>query len=150
MAVRVLHVVGDPGAVLADAGAHRAQGGRVVVILAGSNPEDPRDDIDDATRGMHAGRIRGPHSDTVVELAAATGSLDLVEVTRTDPLYFDETPRGHVEKIRARTWSGFWEIDDETWAWTAEPAIERVLALPDLDRPRRRSRTRRVCVFARR
>ena len=53
-------------------------------------------------------------------------------------------------KIRARTWSGSWDIDDETWARTAEPVIERLLALPDPDRPRRRRRAQRLGVFSRR
>ena len=152
VAARVLHVVGDPGAVLADAARIVRSGGRIVVILAGSSHvgQPPRDDIDEATQGMHAGRLRGPHADAVVEFANATGVLDLVELSLTDALQYNETPREHAEKIRNRTWSGFWEIDDETWARTAEPAMERLLALPDLDRPRPRERSQRVCVFERR
>jgi SAM-dependent methyltransferase len=150
VAARVLHVVGDPGAVLADAARMVRSGGRVVVILAGSSQMDVRNDIDEATRDMHAGRLRGPDTDTVIELAAATGSLDLAERGLTAPIEFDETPRQHAEKIQNRSWSGFWEISDETWARTAEPAIERLLALPEPDRPRRRQRSQRLCVFTRR
>ena len=150
VAARILHVVGDPGAVLADAARIVRPGGQVVVILAGSSLALPRDDIDEATSSMHAGRLRGPDADAVCELAAGTHSLELVELGLTRALEYDESPRDHAEKIRARTWSGFWEIDDETWARTAEPAIERLLALPDLDRPRRRRRAQRLCVFVRR
>ena len=99
---------------------------------------------------MHSGRLRGPNTETVLELAAALGSLDLVEVGLTEALEYDESPREHAEKIRNRSWSGFWEIDDDTWARTAEPAMERLLALPEPDRPRRRRRAQRLCVFARR
>jgi SAM-dependent methyltransferase len=150
VAARVLHVVGDPGAVLADAARIVRPDGRVVVILAGSNQEPPTDDIGEATVAMHSGRLRGPDLDTVVALADATGALDLVTRGLTGALEFAESPREHADKIRARTWSGSWEIDDETWARTAEPAIERLMALPDPDRPRRRRRAQRLAVFARR
>ena len=100
------------------------------MILAGSSQLDVRNDIDEATRDMHAGRLRGPDTDTAIALAAATGSLDLVERGLTSPIEYDETPREHAEKIQNRSWSGFWEISDETWARTAEPAIERLLAAP--------------------
>jgi SAM-dependent methyltransferase len=150
VAARVLHVVGDPGAVLTDAARMVRPGGRVVVILAGSTRTDPRDDIDEATRDMHSGRLRGPDLDAVVEMAAATGALDLVERGRTRPVEYSETPRRHAEKIENRSWSGFWEISDDAWARTAVPAIERLLALPDPDRPRLRQRSQRLCVFSRR
>ena len=110
VAARILHVAGDPGAVLADAARMLRPRGCVVVILAGSNQTDVdiRSDIDDASRAMHSGRLRGPNADAVVELAAAPGSLDLVELGLTKPLEYDETPREHAAKIRNRSWSGFW------------------------------------------
>jgi SAM-dependent methyltransferase len=150
VAARVLHVVGDPGAVLVDAARMLRPGCLLVVILAGSSGQDARNDISDATREMHSGRLRGPNAETVIELARATGPLELVEQGHTRALEYDETPREHAERIRNRSWSGFWEISDETWARTAEPAIERLLALPDPDRPRRRQRSQRVIVFTRR
>jgi ubiquinone/menaquinone biosynthesis C-methylase UbiE len=150
VAARVLHVVGDPGAVLADTARMLRPDGRLVVILAGSSGQDPRNDIGEATRDMHSGRLRGPNAETVVDLAHATGALDFVEQGLTRALEYDETPREHAERIRNRSWSGFWEISDETWARTAEPAIERLLALPEPDRPRRRQRSQRVIVFTRR
>jgi ubiquinone/menaquinone biosynthesis C-methylase UbiE len=150
VAARILHVVGDPGAALLDAARIVRPHGRIVVILAGSTrTEQPRDDIDEATMAMHAGRLRGPNADTVIELALATGALELVDRGLTDALPYDESPRDHADKIRNRSWSGFWEIDDETWARAAEPAMERLLALPDPDRPRRRERSQSVCVFER-
>jgi len=150
VAARVLHVVADPAAVLVDAARVTRPGGPVVVILAGASRADPRDDIDEATTGMRAGRLRGPDADTIVSLATAAGALELVPGDLTRAVEFDETPREHAEKIRARTWSGFWEIDDDTWAQTAQPAIDRLLAMPDPDRPRRRQRSHRVLVFGRR
>jgi ubiquinone/menaquinone biosynthesis C-methylase UbiE len=150
VAARVLHVVGDPGAVLADAARMLRPDCRLIVILAGSSGQDPRNDIGEATRDMRSGRMRGPNAETVVELAHATGVLELVEQGLTRALEYEETPREHADKIRNRSWSGFWEISDETWARTAEPAIERLLALPEPDRPRRRQRSQRVIVFTRR
>jgi hypothetical protein len=108
------------------------------------------DRIGEATRDMHSGRLRGPNAETVIELADATGLLALVEQGLTRALEYEETPREHAERIRNRSWSGFWEISDEKWARTAEPAIQRLLALPDPDRPRRRQRSQRVIVFTRR
>jgi SAM-dependent methyltransferase len=150
VAARVLHVAGDPGASLAEAARIVRPGGRVVVILAGSEQREPTDDIGVVTAGMHAGRIHGPDLDGVVAFAEATRALDLVARGSTVPLNYDETPRGHAGRIRARIWSGSWDVDDETWARTAEPVIARLLALPDPDRPRPRRRAQRLAVFARR
>jgi SAM-dependent methyltransferase len=150
VAARVLHVVGDPGAALAEAARVLRSGGRLVAILAGSDTDEQADDIGDATRAMHGQRLSRVDLETIVSLAAETPDLDLVTRGLTGTLEFDETPRDHAEKIRARTWSGSWDIDDETWARTAEPVIERLLALPDPDRPRRRRRAQRLVVFARR
>ena len=150
VAARVLHVVGDPGAALAEAARIVRPGGRVVAILAGSDQDGPADDIGDATRAMQGQRLSRVDLELIVSLAAGTPDLDLVTRGLTASLEFDETPREHAEKIRARTWSGCWDIDDETWARTAEPVIERLLALPDPDRPRRRRRAQRLVVFARR
>jgi len=149
VAARVLHVVGDPGEALAEAARIVRPGGRVVVILAGSDREEPADDIGDAARAMHGPRLSHLDLETVVSLAGATEELDLVEHGLTGTLEFDETPREHAEKIRARTWSGSWAIDADTWARTTAPVIERLLALPDPDRPRRRRRAQRLAVFAR-
>jgi hypothetical protein len=122
----------------------------VVVILAGSDQEALDDDIAVAMRDTQRPRQGGLDEDVVIGLAAATGALDLVERGHTDPLDYVETPREHAEKIRARTWSGSWDTDEETWARTVAPVIERLLALPDPDRPRRRRRAQRLYVFARR
>jgi len=149
VAARVLHVVGDPGAALTEAARILRPGGRMVAILAGSDQEAPADDISDATRDMHGQRLSGADLEMIISLAGAT-DLDLVARGFTGMLEFDETPREHAEKLRARTWSGCWDIDDETWARTAEPVIEGLLALPDPDRPRRRRRAQRLGVFARR
>jgi hypothetical protein len=143
-------VVGDPGAVVAEAARIVRPGGRVVVILAGSSREAPGDDIGEATIAMHAGRLSGPDLDTVIAFADATGVLDLATRGLTGTLEFTESPREHAELIRARTWSGCWEIDAATWARTAEPAIERLLGLSEPDRPRRRQRAQPLAVFARR
>jgi SAM-dependent methyltransferase len=150
VAARILHVAGDPGAVMAEAARIVRPGGRVVVILAGSNTAAPTDDIGEAAVDWHTERLQRPDLDEVVALAGATGALDLVTRGTTRALEYDESPREHAEKIRNLTWSGCWDMDDETWARTAEPVIERLLALPDPDRTRRRQRAQRLAVFARR
>ena len=150
VAARVLHVVGDPGAVLADAARIVRPGGPVAVILAGASRLDPLDDIDEATREMRSGPLRGPDFDATSQLAAATGTLELIADGRTEPIEYDESPLEHIEKIRARTWVGFWEIDNDTWSRTSQPAIDRLLALPDPERSRHRQRSNRLLVFVRR
>ena len=150
VAARVLHVVGDPGAALAEAARLVRPGGRVVVILAGSDREVPDDDIAVAVHGLHQPRQRGLDEDTVLGLADGTGALRLVERGYTKHLDYEETPREHAEKIRTRTWSGSWDTDEETWARNVAPIVYRLLALPDPDRPRRRRRAQRLYVFARR
>jgi hypothetical protein len=145
----VLHVVSDPGAVLGEAARMVRPGGRVVVILAGSSRTAARSDLDEATRGMQ-GVMRGPDTDTVVALAAATGELELVERGGTAPLDFEETPHEQAEKIRARSMSRSWESSADDWNRIAEPVIERLLALPDPDRPRRHRRSQHLLVFSRR
>jgi SAM-dependent methyltransferase len=149
VAARVLHVVDDPAALLADAARIVRPSGRIVVILAGMNRTEARSDLDEATRGMH-GIMRGPDADTVTALAEGTGALELVERGTTAPLDFEETPRDQAEKIRARSMSRSWETSDEDWNRIAGPVIERLLALPDPDRPRVHRRSQRLLVFARR
>jgi SAM-dependent methyltransferase len=150
VAARVLHVVADPAAVLTEAARIVRAGCPIVVILAGASRLDPRDDIDDATAAMRTGPLRGPDADATVALASVVGSLELVALDRTEPIEYAESPREHAEKVRGRTWSGFWEIDNATWARTADVAIEQLLALPEPDRARRRLRSNRVLVFTRR
>jgi len=147
---RVLHVVGDPAAALGEAARLARPGGRVVVILAGSDQERAGDDIAAAMGDLRRPRQRGLDDETVLALADSTRALDLVEQGLTDPLDYDETPREHAEKIRARTWSGSWDTDEETWARDIAPVVDRLLALPDPDRPRRRRRAQQLFVFARR
>jgi ubiquinone/menaquinone biosynthesis C-methylase UbiE len=93
VAARVLHVVGDPGATLVEAARIVRPGGRVVAIMAGSDQEEPSDDIGEATRAMHGQRLSRVDLDMVISLADATGALALVTSGLTGSLAFDETPR---------------------------------------------------------
>jgi len=152
VAARILHVVGDPAAVLAEAARLVRAGGHLMVVLAGGgrfDGQEQRDDIDEVALEMRIGRaVRGPSADEAIALAAAAG-FDLAARERTEPEEYTETPREHAARIEQRTWSGLWDVDDETWARSVQPTIDRLLALPDPDRPRPRRRSHRVLVFSR-
>jgi SAM-dependent methyltransferase len=153
VASRILHVVGDPVAALAEAARIVRVGGQLLVVPAGGGRFDGQeqpDDIGEIARAMRIGRAaRGPTPDEAIALADA-GGFDLVARERTAPEEYGETPREHAARIEQRTWSGLWGVDDETWARSVQPTIDRLLALPDPDRPRSRRRSHRVLVFARR
>ena len=124
-----------------------------MVVPAGGgrfDGQDVRDDIDAVLREMPFGRAAsGPSTDDLAALAGTAG-FDLVDHRRTASELYDESPLAHVERIEQRTWSGLWDLDDEAWALSVQPTIDRLLALPEPDRPRRRTRSHRVLVFARR
>ncbi len=149
---RVLHVVGDPAAVLAEAARVVRAGGHLVVVLAGGGRFDDherRDDIDDVALELRIGRAaRGPSADDVGACAASAG-FSIIGRERTTPDEYAETPREYAARIEARTWSGLWDVDDDTWARSVQPTIDRLLALPDRDRARPRRRSHRVLVFSR-
>ncbi len=145
--VWVLHLVGDVAAVLAECARVLVPGGRLLTIL--SSAPDP-DEITEAEGDVHI-RVR-PKRDTseAVSAAAAAAGLRPVGVTETPPQVWAQSPAEVVEHFERRDYSGLWDVDDHRWAADVEPAVDRLRALPDQDRPRRRVSRNPLLAFERR
>jgi ubiquinone/menaquinone biosynthesis C-methylase UbiE len=131
----VLHVVADPGAVLAEVARVLRPGGAFVAIL--STPTELVTDVDRLVRGMQA-RLRGERADTperIISLAAAAG-FELAERTVIANEMHPTVPSEVVERIRERTYSVLWDLDDTAWQAEVEPTVAALRALPDPDRAR--------------
>jgi len=152
VAARIMHLVGDPTAMVAEAARVARTGGLLLIVLAGGGRFDgpePPDDIGEIVAEMRVGRAeRGPTADDVVACAAGNG-FELVTAGRTRPDEYAESPCEHAARIEQRTWSGLWDIDDETWRHSVQPTIDRLRALPEPNRARIRQRSHRVLVFSR-
>ena len=117
----------------------RAGGQRVVVILAGSSRgQDERNDIGERRREHAIGPTARPERRRrSIALGRRRARSSSSSTASPRSLEYDETPREHAEKIRTRSWSGFWEIDDETWARTGRARDRTAARAPEPDRPRR-------------
>ncbi len=133
--VWVLHLVADIDAVLAECARVLRPGGRLLVIVASA--PDP-DEITAAEGDVHI-RLR-PKRDApdTVAAAAVTAGLRVVTVTETPAQTWEQSPADAVERFERRDLSALWHLDDERWAAEVEPVIERLRALPEPDRMRRR------------
>ena len=142
----VLHLVGDPSAVLAEARRVLRPGGRVVAVQRPTQVE--LDDIDTITEAMNVALRAGrPDPARVPEQAAAAG-LTLVERSMTPARTFQESPAEAVSKIEQRTFSSLWDVDDATWTSIVQPAVAALRALPSPESRRPRSVSQDVFVFA--
>ena len=132
--VYALHVLGDIDAALAEATRVLRPGGRVAAVHGGAN-DDPTD-IFEAVSSMAP--LRGARIDIgpAVLAAAARAGLQPVWQGETAPVLARETPRNFGDGIRRRTWSWLWNVDDADWQESVAPALARLEALPDPDRPR--------------
>jgi ubiquinone/menaquinone biosynthesis C-methylase UbiE len=146
--VWVLHVVGDPGGVLAEVARVLAPSGRYAVIPGFS--AEPGDPIGKAILEMqlradpHGHRrddeehLRGP--------ATAVG-LRLV-LSRPLAMHdYEESPADALRKIEARSYSWLWDLSDAGYAHAVEPAVRALRSLPDPERPIQRRSSGRLLVF---
>ncbi len=137
LAVWVMHLVADPSVVLAECRRILRPGGRLVVIQAAAK-EEPSD-VADIIAALH--RTRGRPSDLPY-----TGMTQVHE-SYADFFEFEETPNETKAIIEARTWSWLWDISDDDWNTSVQPAVDQLAALPDPDRPRHRTQSHPLLVF---
>lgn len=144
--VWVLHLVGDPIAVLREARRVLHDGGRVIAVTnaagVGGNDLEPIIDGLRTDLGRHA-----LTADHLVALADAAGLVTVVSGSTAERTYFD-APSEAARSIEQRTFSYVWDLDDETWERVVEPAVAALRALPDPDRVRPRSARQDVTVLA--
>jgi len=133
--VWVLQLVDDPRASLCEAARAVRPGGRVLAILA--EPEnDPDDEIaailDDLAPLRRPGRGLDPL------LAVVPPMLRPIHQSHAPWQEFESTPAEQVRLVERRGYSTLFDVGDDDWQRVVEPVLERLRALPDQDRPRRR------------
>ncbi|HET8659888.1 MAG TPA: class I SAM-dependent methyltransferase [Micromonosporaceae bacterium] len=144
--VHALHAIGDVSAALAEAFRVVRPGGRVVATHGGATDEPT--DISEAMSPSEPLHTRIDRPDAVLAAGRATG-LALVWTGDTAPTPDREGPRELAQLVRDRAFAWLWEVDDAAWAQYVAPALERLAALPDQDRPREFLRRHRVTVWDR-
>jgi tRNA threonylcarbamoyl adenosine modification protein (Sua5/YciO/YrdC/YwlC family) len=148
--VWVLHVVGDPVATLAEVRRVLRSGGRLLVIEAGA-AERPDDDVAETIGDLHD-RLRGgpaPYDREATGTLVTANGFSFVERTTTPTDEYPETPGVAADRLEERVYSSLWDVPDDVWAREVAPVIAALRALPDPERPRRRTSRHHLLVFDR-
>lgn len=129
----VLHLVADVPAVLADVARVLEPGGRYLVIPGRMHEED--DDIGRIKQAMagalsrdHARRARA-EPDALRSAGPASG-LTVVDVVDLEPYEVVVAAEEEADRLESRSYSGLWDIDEDTWARDVEPVIAALRAMP--------------------
>ena len=145
--VHVLHLTGDLDATLAEA-VRVVQPGGVVAATAQSRQE-PQSDLHEILHDLQRGLPPRPDREDAVVDAAARQGLRLLDRRVASRGYLHLSPATVAQRLAERSWSWMWSVADaETWRSMAEPALARIRALPDQDRPRPDATSAPVLVFA--
>ncbi len=141
----ILHLVGNPAAVLDEVGRVLRPDGRLIVIS--SRGELEPDDIDAVMVDLHD-EIRGrlDISDRLVPLATEHG-FSLESEFLSEAATWNESPLDLVERMERRQWGVLIDLDRERFRAMVQPVIDGLRALPDPSRPRRRIGRHRCFVF---
>jgi SAM-dependent methyltransferase len=132
--VHVLHLVADVPQTLAEVARVLRAGG--TLVATGLSGEPGQGDLAEEFGGMQErlGNTRRDDDPDLIIRRAADAGFDLVD-RREEPAR-PMSPRAAADMTEARSMAWTWSIDAETWAAVVEPALARVRALPDQDRPR--------------
>jgi len=132
--VHVLHLVADVPQTLAEVARVLRPGG--TLVATGLSGEPGQGDLAEEFGGMQErlGNTRRDDDPDLIIRRAADAGFDLVD-RREEPAR-PMSPRAAADMTEARSMAWTWSIDAETWAAVVEPALARVRALPDQDRPR--------------
>ena len=147
-ALWILHLVGDPQAMLDEAARTLRKGGRLVVVGRGESRSDEDVDriVDAVEHELRPGVAETPDD---ISPLARRAHLQIVDVVETGHQSFGTTPRQAVERYESQTWSFTWDLEPATRARVLDPAIAALRALPDQDRPRQRVGLLRAMVLDR-
>ena len=136
--VWVLHLVADPGAVMAECARVLRQGGRLVVASGRPRPDpDTSPDITPIVAPLEAvrdARLRSDDADSVQAWASAAGLTLVVRAERRE--HFEHSPLEAAHAIEQRAYSYLWGIDDRMWSDVVMPVVNELRALPDPESPR--------------
>lgn len=131
--VHALHAIRDNDTALAEAARVVRPGGRVIATHGGATDEPT--DITEAMAPAEVLRTRVDLPDAVHAAGRRVG-LALAWTGETPPFLNRESPRELAGLVQERAWAWLWEVDEAAWAAHIAPALERLTALPDQDRPR--------------
>ncbi len=136
LAVHVLHLVDEPGAVLSEVARALRPGGRLAVVGTGQ-PEasDISDLIGPMARALVGDRPRTDEPAVLAPLAGPVG-LTLVEDLELRTPAPPTTPTAAARLVEDRLWSSLWDVPADQWARVVEPAIGALRRLPNPDQPR--------------
>jgi len=141
--VWVLHVVGDPRAVLDECARVVRPGGTVAVVPA-HTWHDPDDPVDQLVSRL---AVLRPEQPTLADVERWMVDAGLTGITiEHDEEETTEIPSEIADGLERRVWSSLWDLDDERFAALVQPVIDAVRALPDQDLPHVRRRRNHVVV----
>ncbi len=141
----LIHLVGDPAAVLREVRRVLRPDGRLVVLS--SRGELEPDDMDGAMIDLHdVLRGRLDVRERLEPLAAECG-LRLDSEQLTGPGTWVESPADLIERMERRQWGVLIDLDQERFDAVVQPVVDALRALPDPDRKRERVGRHRMFVF---
>ena len=142
--VWVLHLVGEPPRAVAEMRRVLRPGGRLLVAAGGPQNESD-DEIARIEAPLRQPRLGRDQPDRVIAWAVSSG---MRLVARTSSVgTFEDSPESAASRVEQRVYSWLWDLSDEHWSSVVEPAVAELRALPDPDRPRRRTHQHAILVF---
>ncbi|WP_232295351.1 class I SAM-dependent methyltransferase [Parafrankia sp. EUN1f] len=136
VAVHVIHLVGDPGAALAEVARVLRPGGRFAFVGGGKHGGSDVAEIVGAMQAeLSGGAPRRDDPEAVTRLAERAGLRHAADLTIVDSGH-PSTPLESARQIELRTWSHLWSIPAARWTSVVEPALDALRGLPNPTEPR--------------